>query len=628
MTFDTQKLKRDSEKIILVEFDAPVTNDFLISDEAGIWYKVLTQEEIIVNGTVLNPDRNTIDLLDVQSVKVIKDDKIYNFIKVNSKADLNTNEQSFWYDKTTYSVYFHFLNYDPPLNRTIKISFLLGFCNNTGTINKGRYNDIYYKPRLTGWPSIKYKKDSTKFGIASEITTSFNFDNHDGLFDQDNFGLRTISRQEIRTYFGFDGLDKDEFQLMNRSIISNFNRSWTSYSISGEDFRDQLNKSLPLNVYATSEFPDLPDDLVSAFKPIAFGKVYKIPCNLVDDSGSPYEYHIVDLVNDELYVVSSSITVYDADGADVTGSCTIDYDTATFTYATEEDLYCDVQVGLIDDSTDYLYDTASENALDIIRKICFLLGVTFIDVNFNQTEWISEKALNSDYKVGFYIDDETKGKDIIKDICESIAAYFFTQPDGLYTVRSYYESRTPVKRIQNHEWLNDPEESNPQDQFLSSVIIKYKKDYKEDKYNNYVNTDYKEDAINNYSIANEREIKTVLSDRDSAVDLSNEILSIASEISTVWKRSVDIRHIDLRYMDFIEVCHDRDPESVDFKVNEVIGIIYDLQKFKIDLTMREVADSNIYVQGSSMDSGLYGLGTMGNGIYTNVDQSMGIIFKN
>jgi hypothetical protein len=96
---------------------------------------------------------------------------------------------------------------------------------------------------------------------------------------------------------------------------------------------------------------------------------------------------------------------------------------------------------------------------------------------------------------------------------------------------------------------------------------------------------YKSEAIENYSIENTRTIEADLSD-----EASDEIMSIAKDIPPVIERTLDMYRFNLKIMDFIYACHDRDIASTDFKKYEIIGITFDLNKFQIKLKMREVED--------------------------------------
>ena len=578
MTFNELKKLRDSEKIILVELDLPIVNDFLISDQEGIWYKVLTPEEIILFGGVFNPDRNTFIFVDVPSVKVIYNEQISNYTKTSNRNDLLAQEDSFYYDASTSKIYFHFENFDPPLSRVIKIGAVSGFCDKAGTVNQGRYNDILYETRVNNVPSIKYKKDPITFGVLQFQNVSYGLNNQDGYFD--NLGIRQISRQQARLYFGFDTLDRDDFQLIHTSIIEDFSRSFTNYTIKGIDFRNQLNRSVPDNIYNTTDYPNMDTDDEGEFIPLAYGVIVNAPCIQIDTGTNTFK------MCDTTYnpVKTGTVTAY-KDGVAVSSGISYDYTNGTFTLSTynDEEITADFTVDL-------------ENPLDAAKDLIENWGsVAYIDTNFNTDEWEKETNLNSGYKFSKYIDSATKIIDIIADICKSANGVFYTQKSGLYTFKSYDANRLITRRIHNSDWIDDPQETNPQDDFLSSVVIKYGKDINEDKYKQYINNDYRLTAIEKYSIENTRDIEANLSDETSAIALSEEIMDIAQDIVPVIKRTTYMEYIDIELMDFIEAAHDRDGESL--KVWEVIGIDYNFNNYTMTLTMRFVKDADIYTQG-------------------------------
>ena len=49
--------------------------------------------------------------------------------------------------------------------------------------------------------------------------------------------------------------------------------------------------------------------------------------------------------------------------------------------------------------------------------------------------------------------------------------------------------------------------------------------------------------------------------------------------------------------DFVDACFDRDVNSVDYKVYEVIYIKYNFNKYEMTLKMRYVREADEYIQG-------------------------------
>lgn len=598
MSFNDLIKLRNSEKIIIVEIDFPLSNDVIISYDDGLWHTDTTQAEILID-SLTNPDRNTVAYADISSVKVIYEGQIYNYSKVSNYADCITQNRSFYYNPSNAEIYFHFNNFDPPLSRQISLGIASGFVDKLGTTNKGRYSDVLYPGRVTSVPSIKFKKDPISFGVLEFQNSSYSLNNNDGYFDGDTFNLDKVSRQEARLYCGFDGLTKDQFQLMHRSVIKDFTRSFQSYVVKGIDFRNQFNKSVPVNIYSSSDYPNIDTDLEGEFVPLAYGKIYNAPCGLINTSTNTFK------MCDTTYnsVVSGSVTAY-KDGVAVSSGITYDYTNGTFTLSTynDEEITADFQASSI------------ENPLDIIKDLSDnWAGIAYIDTNYNQTEWERETGNNNIYKIGKFIDDESKIIDVIGDICKSCLGYFYTQRTGLFTLRTYNSSRLVTTRIRNHDWLDDPTEKNPQDDFLSSVVVKYKRNVNDDEYFQYVNNDYRQDAIELYSIENTRTIETDLSDETSAISYSEELLEIASTIPPIFERTTTMRYFNLEIGDFIEACHERDITSTNFKVYEILSIDYNFNNYTIKLNMRFERTADLYIQGYSFINSNIGLNYCTNG---------------
>jgi hypothetical protein len=599
MSFDSSKQNTISDKIILIEIDFPILIERLFVDAEGIWRIILTPAEVYIFGGVFNPDRNLTDYHQVPSVKVIFDGEISNYTETSNRPDLLTQEKSFYYDSVTTTLYFHFENFDPPQTRVIKMGTIIGFCNKYGEINKGRYNDMLYDERVNNVPSISFKKDPVSFGILEHQNANIGFNNRDGYFDNIQFGIKQISRMETRILFGFDGLPYADFQQVYQSIIKDFKRTFSDYTLNTIDFRNQLNRSIPVNKFTLAEYPLLNENNIDKFKPVGYGWCFNTPTICVDEEGTldNYTFFFVDT----FYNAASDLTVF-ADGVEIT-PVSINYINGTFVLTA-------AQCGMDEDSlleiTATFKANALENPCDIIIDLASNWGgIAAIDTNYNLLEIEKETNKNSNYKASLYIDDSTKIIDAIGKICTDFNGIFFCSKNGLYTIKSYDVNKKIKKTIFNYDWESDPTETNPQDDFLSSVTIKYGKDITKDEYKQHVNNDYRQDAINNYSIENSRVIETTLSDRDSAILLADELMTIAKDIVPNIKRKTYMAHFDVELMDFIIACHDRDIESTDFKVWEIVGIDYDLNDYTIEFTMRYVKEADIYLQGEGFSSGLY-----------------------
>jgi len=126
LSFDTYKNLPVSKKIVLLEIDLPIkesqANDILINYEAGLWYNKLTPGAVYVTGSDgqigYYENQNEDDYKDVTAVKVDGID----YVKVLSLAELRVQQESFYYDKDTTELYFHFADWRQPLDSNIIIN--------------------------------------------------------------------------------------------------------------------------------------------------------------------------------------------------------------------------------------------------------------------------------------------------------------------------------------------------------------------------------------------------------------------------------------------------------------------------------------------------------------------------
>jgi hypothetical protein len=600
-TFATLKDKPISQKIVLVEIDLPQDQEIFLNYEAGIWFY-----QFFWNAATITGSDGLIGYYEgeIPEVNAIGSLKVNNesYTQVSEIQDVRDNNKSFNFDRGTQRLYIHFDGYEPPLDKVVTLGLTSGFSNSPQIVD-GRpklsyYNDIFYAPRIKSIPQINKQKDPLSYGLIAFQGGNIELDNTDGYFD--DFVENDIFGQPVRILIGFDDLDYAQYRKVFTGYIEDFTVTRTSFSITAQDKRKSLSRELPTNRFTVADYSDLNEDSVDKPKPLAWGAVRGAPCVCLDEDGAPanYSFMFLDTTNHP----ANALTAAYVDGEAV-AIASSDLSAGTFTiasanYTPGQEVTADF-TGFEDDD-----GNAIVNGLDVILDILeHYDSKSFIDENFNISEWNSETLRAANIALWIGDGEELKISEAIEKICVSLWGIFLVQDDGLFTFRSYYDSRAITRNILSDEWIGDPKISYPSEYYLTSAKIQYDKHISGGNYKSFVNKDYEADTWEIYKVYIEKELETLLASSSDADNLSERVLLISKQIYKNVVRKTKTQHIDLDLMQFV-VCEHSRPflDAPDWGVYEIIGIQKNLSSFEVTLTLRYVEDytwpeSPSYVQG-------------------------------
>ena len=583
-----------SKKIVLFEIDLPVAgenaNDVLLNYEAGIWFNTLHPGVVYVTGSdgqIGYYDNQSVDdLKDVSSVKV----GIVDYLKVSSMAELRQQKEAFYYDTTTTKLYIHFTGTEQPLDKRIVIGVFFGFCDQVSSTGC-YYNNSYYEPRIKSIPSINKQKDRMFFGLMQYNGGSVTLDNSDGYFD--NFSQLNAFRQKAVIRFGFDGMAYSDFRTVFTGYVEKYSYDFGKFTINLQDMRKLLSRKIPTNYLNKTNYPYLADDNVDKVKPIAYGVVRGAPCiclNSEQSGASVYTF----LLADTTYNAVSSIQAVYIDGK-ATALYTPDLAAGTFTLASAY-----VSDNLGDVTADFT--VSPSNSLYVARDIISnYAGVSFIPTNYNIREWNRAQAVAR--SIGLYIKESIEISKALEYCCVASDAVFIVQDDGKYTARIYSATRTASRTIYSDEWIGDPSVSIDESEFLSSVIIKYSKNWNANTFRSFRNDDYETEVSTQYKSYQEETIETLLTNETDAAAKSESIMELSKTITEQVKRKLKTQHIDLEVMDIaIAAPKTRQGMTEQWGYYEVMGINKNLSKAEIELSLRFISSytppaETDYIQG-------------------------------
>jgi hypothetical protein len=143
----------------------------------------------------------------------------------------------------------------------------------------------------------------------------------------------------------------------------------------------------------------------------------------------------------------------------------------------------------------------------------------------------------------------------------------------------------------NDELIGQPSIDGNEDQFLSSVIIKYFKNIGSVEFYTYENKNYEAEVFAYYKAYQSKTFETGLSDLASAQLKSESIMEFSRNIEDIVKIKVGFQFYDLEIMDFVICDPIRRVSGIDdLKVWEIIDISKDFNNYEIQLTLKYISD--------------------------------------
>lgn len=544
-------------KIVLFEYAKPTGLSRIMNYSAGVWSWVLTPGAITVTdnhgNTGYHEDTNGIayNVIDVRVDDLVRGYSLP-YAQTYSLDDCRAVDSSWYYDGLTTRLYIHFEDFEPPLGKDVFIGPATGFCY--GHFSGPYYlNNAYYEPCIKSIGTIKNSIDPLYYGRLKYQAMKLSFINTSGLFD--DWRSRNLFGQKTRVLIGDDGDSYSDFDIIHQGFIENDQRSFTEFQVTCQDPRQGLTQPVATRTLNATDWPYLDPSNSGEVYPVRYGTIFKVPCICLNetDPGPPATYTF--LLGDTTYNTITSATVYVTGGAVQPPTPTFNYASGTFTLPYAQCLDVDGNTILDQISADQTWPIA--NGVDIIKDLMYRYdGKNYIASFWDTTEVAIAQALSRNTGVNVDSGDTSLSK-VIEDVCVDIDARFFAHDDGTLTIRIYDVNRTPVATIYRDEWMDEPVITNNGSEYLSSAIIKYAKDHKEDRYLTYEETGYMTQAFNTYKKYKNKAFETNLYTLAEATDKAETIMDISSNVSDIITRTTKWQHSNIEIADFV-IC---DPVS-------------------------------------------------------------------
>lgn len=579
-----------SEKIVLVEIDANEESIFL-NFEPGIWfvtYYVPSATKYFAFGSGAFGfgafgTSGTADLGNGKQAARIKSffagDEWYS--ETSSLTILRSTDKSFYFDPAESKPYVHFANHDPP---NVFSDTRLGVSQGLST--KGAYyDDLYYDARVLSVPQISRNKDPLFFGKISFAGGTVILNNADGHFDTFQADYE-IYGSVVRILLGFEDNAYADFKTMYEGYIEHLRLAEERFELDINDKRKRLSRTLPVNVFDATTYPDLSADDVNKPIPLAYGDLRNVPvkCTNPGLSAGPWTFKICDTTFhpiksiDAVYVWGG--TARTSVGWSGTSLTSASFSLTAGVFSANDEVFVDLQ-GYASGGT------LIENGLEVLRDILANhFSYAYTSVFYNTSAWASAEAAAAN--IGILIEDPTEGWKVIEDISNTLAGNFIIQDDGRFTFRSYDASRPVDQVIAYHELLRDLEVVYDTTEILSSCRVLYNRDWDEEEFQEYLYNATEAVISDKFKAYNERSFETLLTASSSAQSFASAIMAISGDVRPILRALTGMQSIDRELSDMVNVDYRKKNRAfVGVMSCEVIGKTVDLDNMTVELTLRK-----------------------------------------
>lgn len=556
----------------LIRINIPSTQDIeYLPHEQGVYRTTLTKPSEGYGPYYAQWDSDTISTTRkvIGAVTV----GLVSFTQKASLSDCEGDDESFFWNNSTQTLYVHFAFDDIPETAPVTIGIQGGY-SYIGTKESIYIDDVEYQPRIMSLPNIKKKVDASQVGkmkFQDQITALGNGDGELDDFIQNPIPgaeasyvlFDTETDTELYYYTGFITSDKNTIEILTMKI---------------QDKRRRENLKVPYTRFDSTTYPDMESKYIGKIIPEGYASHTGVKCFPTNgDATTPtnidFKYATDATVLTEVRVKDDDVWSIVATASSTPGSGIFSVLYADATNASGAVLECVADVTL----------RSETNPGDVIKDMNDRYNsVTYDASSYDLTEWAAEKAKLAD--IALYMD---KDQEFFKwiELIQNGSDLFFVydiQGDGKRSLRVNDPNRAVTRTILYHEIKNDlkPVDRDFQE-FSSTVTVLYSHNWQHDT-DERVKVDTYEDAVlEKYQFSQDSEFPSLLTSQSDATDKADAIALDQSEARPI----------------FTVVLHEDSLSGVTLKLYDVVTVNLE----KPDVTYWEEVADEIYSDWEATD---------------------------
>jgi len=424
-----------------------IKRNFLCNIKAGRVYEVWTQDtNAWYASAALKDDEKFSRSWAIADVK----DNGSSLTKVSSVSNVQSTPGSWTYDAQTNRVYVN-LAAGTPYTRTVAVMYEFYFGTHAKTFNVSG-TDVYYEPRIMSIPNMSLRIEQTFSSVTQIGGGNMALSNSDGYFDGIFDMLWNAGDTVIRI-----GVDVDDHveTFANYEVIGTWKNSDVSlsesqFSISLKEYKINIKRKIPADVYRREDYQTMYDDDVGRAVQIAYGRVYDAKPVLIDTSTLTFKVAGHPVVSfDGLRVKNQTTGVWDAIPFASTDLANAQFTVSPSDYIVGQDIAVDFTGKPLSGGQEM------DNPVDVIKDILTTyVGETAINSqSFTDARAVYDIGLviqtgkrNTLCPVSMYIDTQKTAEELVKSILELSSAYLYADSSGQYFIKAFEPSRSEAAK--------------------------------------------------------------------------------------------------------------------------------------------------------------------------------------
>jgi len=534
---------------VIFEFDRGIIRDLFYFSEPGICSAVLTMpyQFVVSFGAFADTYNFPSTRIELKSVAVLQDGTWRELRLTTSKANLRTQNESFYFEGnvSNQEIHLHLDDFRPwwSVDR-IKLGYTKGYSNN------GYHNGtIYYPPALvTAGLSVRRGVKGVLESSSWYAENSVQILNLEG--ELDDIATWGLFNRPARLYVGNKTEAMSSFhQLLASRIAAVPAASAESAEIRLQERKKYWSDKIGTATYSTSDWPNLPDKYVDKRIRLAFGQVEGIKCVPVDE----YTWKICDVLD---YSGIKEIEAVYKEGVAVS-TATEDLAAATFTLSSEDadgyddDITADVK-GVVDGDGDMI-----ANVLTIARELMrYYRGIEYISDNFDTTAWAALEAGAPD---GALVIDGEELRDVLDLLALSARVTMFATRAGLISIVRADETKSVSDGIVRSHSIDGELAAEYDDEgVVTSLEIEHDSDHADDEPYVYLYDEQETDIYREYERRETGKFRVAIKSRTDVETWAEWAIEFFSSVPTYFGASVPMDdYVEWLFFDtlFLEVNH-------------------------------------------------------------------------
>ncbi len=519
-----------------------------------------------------------------------------------SQVDCMLTDSSFFYEGASKTLYVHCPGGVHPLQYQMKIGASYGY-RMFGSNSYSYFHNFIYDDRVLSIPSISKGLDNYYSGKVSFEGGSVVCENSDGYFDQ-LIDKQRLFGADARIYWGTENLAITDFKKLFSGYVRDIDLDSQTATFHLTDQREKLSKNIIQNYFTTIDYPDLDSTDKNKPIPVVYGKVKNTPVIMVTKNRSSTKTgnhtgiaaDVTSLDNDikriqYIYVDGVQYSTASTEWSYQTSNASVSLSTAIYTK--EKEVTADIEG--YTDSSGNLIENSLAIITDLMRKI---YNIPFTSSFFSLANWDQARAL----KVGFAVLDNTKLMDGIESLTQSSRASFIIQDDGKFSCRIFYNYGVAKQDINHNDLLELATVKYETSESLTSLTVKYNKDWSNDKYLSILNEMTNEsDIFDKLLIYRNENFETLINNDADAQTFATAIIDLFGTAQKFITITTFINSMEREPGDIVLLTSNR-PELPNFSSKEkceVMDITKNPQDGSIQMRLRvfEKAGTYLYHQG-------------------------------